>query len=189
MRPADMLVREVPVAQTRALRQAVLRPHQTIGELAAEEPEIVFAAGAFQAGELIAVGLVMPEGEPGAWRVRGMATAAQSRGRGAGAAILDALVRHARSNGATRIWCSARIAAVPFYERSGLAVSSEPYAVPHIGEHVAMEMRLGAKRPPRHGAGVTPLEAACGGAAHPRSQAEAASDGARSERAWRPAGS
>src|SRR5215210_2058823 len=92
-------VRPVPLAQTRALRQAVLRPHQSIEELAAQEPDGAVAVGAFEGGELVAVGLVGPDGEPGAWRVRGMATAPGARGRGAGAAVLGALVRHATEQG------------------------------------------------------------------------------------------
>ena len=63
----------------------MLRPHLTLEEMAESEPADAFAAGAFdEHGALVAVGLVGPEGEPGQWRVRGMATAPEYRGRGAG---------------------------------------------------------------------------------------------------------
>src|SRR3954454_11166419 len=84
----QLVVRAIPVADTRPLRQSVLRPHQTLEELAAHEPPDAFAVGVFAAGELISVGFVAREGEPGSWRVRGMATAPEARGRGAGAAVL-----------------------------------------------------------------------------------------------------
>ena len=71
MRAMDVHVHEVPVARTRALRHAVLRPHERIEELAASEPAGAFAVGAFDGEELVAVGLVGRDGEPGAWRVRG----------------------------------------------------------------------------------------------------------------------
>ena len=73
------------------------------------------AVGAFDGDELIAVGFVCPDGDAGEWRVRGMATAPEYRGRGAGAAILELLVDHARANGATRVWCNARTPALSLY--------------------------------------------------------------------------
>jgi GNAT superfamily N-acetyltransferase len=135
------VVRPVPLEQTRALRQAVLRPHLTIEELAGHEPAGSFAAGAFEGEELVAVGLVGREGDPGAWRVRGMATAPHARGRGAGTAVLDALVRHAAGHGATSVWCNARTRAIPLYERAGFSVVSDVFEPPDIGPHVRMERR------------------------------------------------
>ena len=58
----DLLVRAVPLAQTRRLRQAVLRPHETLDQLASHEPAAAFAVGAFDGEELIAVGFVAPDG-------------------------------------------------------------------------------------------------------------------------------
>jgi hypothetical protein len=80
----DFEVRPLPLADARALRQEVLRPHQTVEELAHHEPAGAVAFGAFEGSELVAVGLVGPDGEPGDWRVRGIATARRARGRGAG---------------------------------------------------------------------------------------------------------
>src|SRR5437588_11827503 len=88
---AEIEVRPVSLADTRALRQAVLRPHQSLHELATHEPAGAVAFGAFEGDELVAVGLVGPDGEPGDWRVRGMATQPDARGRGAGTRILHTL--------------------------------------------------------------------------------------------------
>ena len=44
---APVQVREVPVAETRPLRQSVLRSHETIEQVAADEPAKAFAAGGF----------------------------------------------------------------------------------------------------------------------------------------------
>jgi ribosomal protein S18 acetylase RimI-like enzyme len=119
----------------------------TVAELASHEPEGSLAFGAYDGEELVAVGLVGPEGEPGAWRVRGMATAPHARGRGAGTAVLDALVRHAAAQDAASVWCNARVGAISLYERAGLSVVSEVFEPPDIGPHVRMEMR----DPQRHG--------------------------------------
>ena len=139
---ANFDVRPLPLADTRALRQAVLRPHQTVEELADHEPAGAVAFGAFRGPELVAVGLVGPDGEPGDWRVRGMATAPRARGRGAGSAILNALVQHAISHGATRVWCNARTPALTLYQRAGFVVASDEFEPPDIGPHYRMELSV-----------------------------------------------
>jgi ribosomal protein S18 acetylase RimI-like enzyme len=136
----DVLVRAVALAQTRHLRQAVLRPHETLEQLAAHEPADAFAVGAFDGEELVAVGFIAPDGEVGAWRVRGMATSPHARGRGAGTLVLKELLHHATTHGARRIWCNARTPARSLYERAGLRVVSEPFEVPDIGPHFVMEL-------------------------------------------------
>jgi len=141
----------ITLEQTRALRQSVLRPHESLAELAAHEPPGAFAVGAFAAGELVAVGFVAPDGEPGGWRVRGMATVPQARGQGAGGAILSELLGHALARGATRIWCNARTPARSLYERAGMRAVSDEFELPVIGPHFVMELRL-APEPPRGGA-------------------------------------
>jgi len=120
----------------------VLRPHLTIEEMHESEPPHAVGYGAFDGGELVAVGLIGPEGEPGQWRVRGMATAPAARRRGAGAAVLAALVDHARRRGAREVWASVRTPARTLYERAGFRVDSEVYEVEHIGPHVLMRLPL-----------------------------------------------
>ena len=132
-------VRMVPLEATRPLRQRVLRPYMTLDALAAHEPEGSVAAAVLDGAEIVAVGLIGPEGEPGAWRVRGMATAPEARGHGAGAAIITALADHAIAQGATRLWCNARVPARAFYERAGFVVVSDEFELPQIGPHLVME--------------------------------------------------
>jgi GNAT superfamily N-acetyltransferase len=124
------------------LRQAILRPHQRIEELAESEPPDAFAVGVFDQDELVGVGLIGPEGEPGAWRVRGMATAPSARGRGVGTAVLGALLDHARAHGARRVWASVRVPARSLYQRAGFVTTSEEFEPPHIGPHVIMDRQL-----------------------------------------------
>lgn len=139
--PDPLVVRAVEPAATRVLRQAVLRPHQTVDDLAGHEPAGTYAVGAFDGDDaLVAVGLVGPDDD--GWRVRGMATAPEHRGNGAGGAVLRALLDHATAMGATRVWCTARIEARTLYERAGFAVASEEFELPQIGPHVVMELRL-----------------------------------------------
>ncbi len=137
------VAREVSLEQTRALRQSILRPHESVAEMAAGEADGAHAAGVFDGPALIAVGLIAPSpGRGDAWRVRGMATAPSARNRGAGRAVLDALVAHARAHGATRVWCNARTPAQRFYERAGFRVCSPVFEIAAIGPHVVMERAL-----------------------------------------------
>jgi ribosomal protein S18 acetylase RimI-like enzyme len=137
---SDLHARPVSLERTRALRQAVLRPHEAVNDMASIEPGDAFAVGAFSGEELVSVGFIAPDGEPRGWRIRGMATAPAARGTGAGTAVLDALLCHARAAGAQRIWCNARTPARRFYERAGFRVTSEEFDLPMIGPHVVMEL-------------------------------------------------
>ncbi len=114
--------------------------------MAESEPPDAFAVGAFEGEELVAVGLIGPEGEPGTWRIRGMATVPAERGRGAGTAVLNALLEHAASHGAQRVWANVRIDARTLYERAGLSVVSDVFELPDIGPHVVMRQDLGEER-------------------------------------------
>ncbi len=142
---AAIQIRSVPLAQTRALRRAVLRPHQTIEEMLDAEPDGAHAVGAFDGDELIAAGLIGPDPKRGhgSWRVRGMATKPGARGRGAGTAVLAALLDHAHAEGARSVWCNVRTPARSLYERAGFRTVSEEFELPRIGPHFEMELMLG----------------------------------------------
>jgi len=138
-------IRPVPVEQTRPLRLAILRPHETLDEIARSEPDRAYAVGAYEDDRMIAVGLIGPDRRrsDGAWRVRGMAVTAPFRGRGVGTAILAALVEHARAMGARSVWCNARTPARSLYERAGFRAVSDEFELPEIGPHFVMELVLG----------------------------------------------
>jgi GNAT superfamily N-acetyltransferase len=139
-----MRISSIPVADTRSLRHAVLRPHEPSEAIVSHEPPGAVAFAAFDDGaeRPIAVGLVGREGGPGRWRVRGMAAAPEARGRGAGTAVLEALVAHARGNGATLVWCNARVPALTLYERAGFRLASGLFVVEGAGPHYRMELVL-----------------------------------------------
>jgi GNAT superfamily N-acetyltransferase len=139
-----MRVESILVEDSRPLRHAVLRPHQPLEVIAGHEPPGAVAYAAFEDGEQqpIAVGLVGRDGGPDVWRVRGMATEPEARGRGAGSAVLRALIDHARANGGALVWCNARIAARTLYERCGFVVVSEQFEIETIGPHYRMELKL-----------------------------------------------
>ena len=169
--PGTAFVVELVDAQVvRPLRRAVLRPDQPVASSAYpgdDDPRTAHGAvlapalpppwsGDGDGGDgpgmpvVIAVGTVLVDPPPWdperreAWRVRGMATAPQWRGRGLGTTVLAALVDHAAAPGDGLVWCNARVPARRLYERAGFAARGEVFDIPGIGPHVRMWRTLGA---------------------------------------------
>jgi GNAT superfamily N-acetyltransferase len=145
----DVRIEPVPPETVRPLRHAVLRPTQGPEELVYPGDDLPGAlhVAAREDREVVGIATVSPERhphdpEPGDWRVRGMATTPSARGRGVGAALLDACVDHARARGGSRVWCTARVPAAGFYERAGFAVEGDEFELPDIGPHLLMARRL-----------------------------------------------
>jgi GNAT superfamily N-acetyltransferase len=127
----------------RPLRAAVLRPGpppEAVVWPGDDDPRAGHVALRDDDGEVMAVGSVVPAG--GGWRVRGMATAPAARGRGLGARVLAELIDHARAQGASLIWCNARVGAVGLYARAGFVAVGDPFEEPGIGPHRRMELEV-----------------------------------------------
>lgn len=133
------------------LRERVLRPGAALVELQFEgdgdEPTAHY--GAFVDEAIVAIASIYHEGRPGGgddqggcWRLRGMASDPEVRRRGAGSAVLEACIRHARGRDGSLAWCNARIPAVAFYEAHGWTVVGEEFEIPTIGPHVVMERTI-----------------------------------------------
>lgn len=142
---AGLALVRIQAQQAHPLRQALLRPHQTLDEVGFPGDGAPGAAHwAVRNGDrLVAVASLLPErpalgGAPGDWRVRGMATHPELRRRGLGAALIHACVEHAAARGGTALWCHARLAAVPFYRAQEFQELGEPFDEPEIGPHVLM---------------------------------------------------
>ena len=139
----DDVVCAVSAERSRALRRAVLRPDETIEEVAGREVPGTHYVGVERDGELVATGWTREEGGAELWRVGAMGTAPEHRGQGLAATVLEALTEHARRNGATRVWCNARLPAIGFYESRGWRVESdEVFDVPGAGPHKRMGREL-----------------------------------------------
>lgn len=140
---------------TLPLRQQVLRPHQSIEGMAAHTHggAEVIAVAAFSAPEcgdddVVGTAIVMPAplpghpDRPGAWRLRGMTTAAGRRDEGIGTMVLERAIRAVRDRDGLLLWCNARIRAQAFYARAGFTVSGAAWIDPEIGPHVHMWREL-----------------------------------------------
>ena len=151
-----LVIRHVPAAVVQPLRTRVLRPDWPAGEwlvLPIDARAGTVHVAAERGAEVVGVGTVYaaaPDDDqigilpdrafaPGAgWHLRGMATSAEARGQGVGAAVLAGCVEAVRAGGGTVLWCCARRAAVRFYERGGLAAVGDEFDIAGIGPHVVM---------------------------------------------------
>ncbi len=145
-----MRVVRVDAVTGRELRMSVLRPHEPADRPMYEredDPGTVHVAAIAEAGEPLAVGSAMSDPHPreprdGDWRIRGMATRPDARGRGLGSLVLAELERAAAEQDARRVWCNARSGARRFYERAGYAAEGEEYEIAGIGPHWLMVHQL-----------------------------------------------
>ena len=98
-------------------------------------------------GVAVAVATIVPEPhpvdpQPGDFRLRGMATAVEHRGRGYAGLLTAACLEHARGVDARRVWLQARPAAVALYERAGFVRETGEFDVPGLGPHARMSLEM-----------------------------------------------
>lgn len=158
-----MTVLSIPAAETRQLRSDVLRPGIPPKDLVypGDDHRQSLHVGAFDGDVLVAIATVYPEPPPEAHRgaipdaayaegaslrLRGMGSLPEYRGQGYGRAALERCFAHGRAIGAGFLWCNARLVAVPFYERLGLAAVGEEFDIPGIGPHYVMWSRTKLER-------------------------------------------
>ncbi|GAB5534414.1 MAG: GNAT family N-acetyltransferase [Rubricoccaceae bacterium] len=149
-------VRRVPASVVRPLRTRVLRSTWADRMATYDQDETVaIHVAAYRAGESEpdGVGTVYAQPPPDAnrdeipgwayepdvaWRLRGMATSDAARGTGLGRLVLEACFDAIQESGGRVLWCNARIDAVRFYERLGLACVGPEFDMPEIGPHFVM---------------------------------------------------
>ncbi|MBV8151228.1 MAG: GNAT family N-acetyltransferase [Candidatus Eremiobacteraeota bacterium] len=89
-------------------------------------PDVVHALVRAQSGQAIATGRFYPISSDSVQLGR-MAVVAGERGRGAGSALLERLLREARRRGYRRVQLDAQIPAIEFYRRAGFAEFGERF--------------------------------------------------------------
>ncbi|MDZ4804632.1 MAG: GNAT family N-acetyltransferase [Candidatus Eisenbacteria bacterium] len=155
------MIRPIVAAETRYLRQAVLRPQQAAVELVypGDDDPRTRHLGAFVGDRLVGISSIYvepmpalsgdrpsPGVDPGTgdtdWRLRGMATLPEVRGTGLGGALLDACLDHVGTKGGTRLWCNARTTAAGFYLRHRFEIHGEEFELPGIGPHYRMSRAI-----------------------------------------------
>jgi len=151
-----MPVRQITAAETRPIRQSVLRPGKTLDELVypGDDHSECAHLGAFdESGRLVGIATVFPDPAPaelrgvmpdeayapaGVFRLRGMATLPEVRGAGYGRALMESCFDQARAHGGAFLWCNARVGASEFYRALGLDAFGDAFDIDLIGPHYVM---------------------------------------------------
>jgi GNAT superfamily N-acetyltransferase len=141
-------IRQTPFETIIDLRARVLRPGLPIETAYFEEdhePSTHHLAAYCDEKVVSCVSLVIsPSGDEPAWRLRGMATDEGYQRRGIGTRLLQKLEQLAlESPGPNLVWCTSRIAVIPFYKKQGWQVASDSFEIPGVGPHKKMLKRLG----------------------------------------------
>jgi ribosomal protein S18 acetylase RimI-like enzyme len=131
--------------KARPLRHTILRPRQPIsGSVYPLDhmPE-TFHVGAYEDGKLVGVASAFHENppevkNPGAWRLRGVVTQPEVRGRGYGARLVLRSIAYISREGGSMVWLRARANVVGFFERLGFRVQGKADELPGQGLHYMM---------------------------------------------------
>ncbi len=128
-------------APAQAVRFAVFVEEQRVPvelELDEFDPVSLHALARDQGDRVLGTGRLLPDGHIGR-----MAVLKHARGRGVGAALLQALLAAARARGDRTVVLNAQLHAVPFYRRYGFVEEGEPFDDAGI-DHIAMRCTLGS---------------------------------------------
>lgn len=142
-------VRLISASETYPIRQQILRPTQTINECKydGDFDQNTFHIGAFDGEKLICIGSFYKERqesleEDHPFRLRGMATLPEYRGKGIGKSLIEESEEILKERGCRLWWCNARTSASPYYKKLGLTQSGDVFEIEPIGPHVIMFKRM-----------------------------------------------
>ncbi|WP_162651357.1 GNAT family N-acetyltransferase [Lentilitoribacter sp. Alg239-R112] len=117
-------IKPISAEDTYPLRRKVLWPNgpDALVLLADDHLPSTQHFGLFEADQLI--GVISLFEQDGAMQFRKLAVDHAIQGKGYGTALLAHVLDVAQSSGTKRLWCNARVTAMPFYARFGF--SAEP---------------------------------------------------------------
>jgi GNAT superfamily N-acetyltransferase len=129
-----LVIAAVDARLTTELRRSVLRPDWPRGTpMHGDDDPAALHLAAVEDGTAECACVLLPKPYPlcpeilPAWQLRGMATAEAARSRGLGGLVVEAAAAQLSGQGARLLWCEARHAAIPFYERHGFVAAGERF--------------------------------------------------------------
>jgi predicted GNAT family N-acyltransferase len=142
------MVKFIPFELTLGLRSKILRNGLPLEECVfpTDQVEGAFHLATYVDGEIASIASFFPknykDNKEMGYQLRGMATDTGFEGKGYGKQLIDFAVIYIKNTNAQYIWCNARAAAVPFYQKLGFKVISEEFEVAGIGPHYEMILNL-----------------------------------------------
>ncbi|WP_070966787.1 GNAT family N-acetyltransferase [Vibrio sonorensis] len=118
-------IKEVSADQTLSIRQKVLWPDKKVDELRLEGDDLALHLGAFSEQTLVCVASFYFDGKTA--RLRKFAALSAFQNQGIGSQVLQEGLRRLAQKRVELLWCDAREAALPFYQRLGFTLDSERF--------------------------------------------------------------
>jgi Acetyltransferases len=106
-------------------------------KLANDEEGIHF--GLFVGNKLTSVVSVFNKGD--IYQFRKFATIVELQGKGYGSLLLDHIISFVKTFGAIKLWCNARVSAIPFYNKFGF-IQTDKLSTNNGIDFVIMELEL-----------------------------------------------
>lgn len=138
-------VKEITAEDTYEIRHTVLRPTQTIDACKYEEDHFrnTFHLGVFLDDTLISIASFFQERNPAyeeinQYRLIGMATLEEYRGKKAGSALLNYGEKVLKQRQARLLWCNARFPVSDYYRSFGMQEEGKVFVIDSIGPHKVM---------------------------------------------------
>jgi GNAT superfamily N-acetyltransferase len=132
----------------RPLRWTYLRPGMPKGGSVYDGAADAFHVGVFAGATLVGSASLLLEDQTGGvtdgiWRLRGMITHPDWRGREVGGRALAFALAELGRRGASLVWCDGRTAALAFYRRHGFEAVGAEFETPGTGPHYRLIRPLG----------------------------------------------
>lgn len=146
---SNIHIKEVPIETILPLRRAVLRPGKTIEEsfFEGDRSNDTFHLALITNNEVKAIATYIKTPSKALehktqYRLRGMAVAADTRGKGFGRQVFQKGLKLLQGKSIDILWFNARKSAIPFYERLGCKKLGNEFIIPQIGPHFIMTKKL-----------------------------------------------
>lgn len=145
----DFCIKKISPDETRDIRKLTLRPHQEPYQLiySGDDNKKTVHFGLFFNEKLSGTASIYNEPLNGddnqfSWRLRGMATTEDIRGKGFGTKLMNECLNYIKSKNAGLFWCNARLTAESFYNKFGMNRKGEVFTPEGMGEHVIMVLKM-----------------------------------------------
>ena len=136
---SNLHIEQIRPELTWKLRQQVMYSEKKVTEMAMAEDQEGYHYAAFKDNYIVAVVSLFQEGTD--FQFRKFAVDNTVQGQGIGKALLEYIVNLAIAEGAIRIWCNARVAAIGFYAKYGFTVNGDIFTKNGI-DYQVMEKRV-----------------------------------------------
>jgi predicted GNAT family N-acyltransferase len=122
----DITIEQIRPELTWKLRREILYPEQTIHEMKMDEDNDGYHFAAFRNNYIVAVVSLFKRDN--SWQFRKFAVAASVQSMGIGSKLLQYITDFAISEGGTKLWCNARLTAIPFYIKHAFVQTGEHFS-------------------------------------------------------------